>query len=221
MQAVIEANFRPVDFTVDTTNGTALCPSHSREKCNECDVDFVQLNRLSKILTANPKLPFPPPPNMVNQKLSQIVNQTKEEGNALFRTHQWEKAIGRYTQAAGFAMQRAPWEAQQLLREELSTVLSNRSAAHFENGDLVSAITDADAVIQLKKPWSKGHFRKAKALIAIGLLEQAKETVQYGLQFDPTNVEMMGVLQDINFVLRSYANQPRPGNLADLVENAS
>jgi translocation protein SEC72 len=96
--------------------------------------------------------------------------------------------MGRYTQAAGFAMQRAPWEAQQLLREELSTVLSNRSAAHFENGDLVSAITDADAVIQLKKPWSKGHFRKAKALIALGLLSQAKEAVQYGLQFDPTNV---------------------------------
>ena len=85
-------------------------------------------------------------------------------------------------------MQRAPWEAQQLLREELSTVLSNRSAAHFENGDLISAITDADAVIQLKKPWSKGHFRKAKALIALGLLPQAKEAVQHGLQFDPTNV---------------------------------
>jgi len=118
-------------------------------------------------------------------------------------------------------MQRAPWEAQQLLREELSTVLSNRSAAYFENGDLVSAITDADTVIQLKKPWSKGHFRKAKALIAIGLLEQAKEAVQYGLQFDPTNVEMMGVLQDIEFVLRSYANQPRPGNIADLAENTS
>jgi translocation protein SEC72 len=181
-------------------------------------MDYVQLNRLSKVLTANPKLPFPPPPNVVNQKLSQIVNQTKEEGNALFRTHQWEKAIGRYTQAAGFAMQRAPWEAQQLLREELSTVLSNRSAAHFENGDLVSAITDADSVIQLKKPWSKGHFRKAKALIALGLLPQAKEAVQYGLQFDPTNVEMMGVLQDIELVLRSYANQPRPG---DLEENAT
>jgi translocation protein SEC72 len=81
MQAVIEADFRPVDLTVDTTNGTALCLSHSREKCDECDVDYVQLNRLSKILTAHPKLPFPPPPNIVNQKLSQIVNQTKEEGN--------------------------------------------------------------------------------------------------------------------------------------------
>jgi len=221
MQAVIEADFRPIDLTLDSTNATALCASHSREKCDECDVDYVQLNRLSKVLTANPKLLVPPPPNVVNQKLSQIVNQTKEEGNALFRTHQWEKAIGRYSQATGFAMQRAPWEAQQLLREELSTVLSNRSAAHFENGDLISAITDADAVIQLKKPWSKGHFRKAKALIALGLLPQAKEAVQYGLQFDPTNVEMRGVLQDIELVLRSYANQPHPGTYSESEGNAT
>jgi translocation protein SEC72 len=102
-------------------------------------------------------------------------------------------------------MQRAPWEAQQLLREELSTVLSNRSAAHFENGDLVSAITDADSVIQLKKPWSKGHFRKAKALIALGLLPQAKEAVQYGLQFDPTNVVncllLQGLLKGTDIIL--------------------
>jgi translocation protein SEC72 len=112
---------------------------------------------------------------------------TSPANKALFRSHQWEKAIGRYNQAIGFATQRAPWEAQQLLREELSTVLSNRSAAYLENGDLVSALTDAEAVIQLKKAWSKGHFRKAKALIALGRMSQAKEAVQYGLQFDPTN----------------------------------
>ena len=204
MQAVIEADFRPVELTLDSTNVAALCAVHSREKCDECDVDYTQLNRLSKVLAANPTLHCPPPPNVVNQKLSQIINQTKEEGNvcaicatsafvlstfqALFRTHQWEKAIGRYSQAAGFAVQRAPWEAQQIMREELSTVLSNRSAAYFENGELLFALTDAEAVIQLKKPWSKGHFRKAKALVALGYLAQAREAVQYGLQFDPTNV---------------------------------
>ncbi|KAH9072239.1 hypothetical protein EDB83DRAFT_2361821 [Lactarius deliciosus] len=201
MQAVIEADFRPVDLTLDSTNVAALCAVHSREKCDECDVDYTQLNRLSKVLAANPTLLCPPPPNVVNQKLSQIINQTKEEGNALFRTHQWEKAIGRYTQAAGFATQRAPWEAQQFMREELSTMLR--------------------PVIQLKKPWSKGHFRKAKALVALGYLPQAREAVQYGLQFDPTNVEMMGVLQDIELVLRSYADQPRPDNAPSATGNAT
>jgi hypothetical protein len=34
--------------------------------------------------------------------------------------------------------------------------------------------------------------------------------------------EMMGVLQDIELVLRSYANQPRPNNLSEtMVENAA
>lgn len=212
MQAVIEADFRPVDLTLDSDNVAALCAVHSREKCDECDIDYTQLNRLSKVLAANPTLHCPPPPNVVNQKLSQIINQTKEEGNvrafvlhqlsvhlsmcqALFRTHQWEKAIGRYSQASGFACQRAPWEAQQIMREELSTVLSNRSAAYFENGELIPALTDAEAVIQLKKPWSKGHFRKAKALVALGYIAQAREAVQYGLQFDPMNVVRDGLLR--------------------------
>lgn len=90
------------------------------------------------------------------------------------------------------------------MREELSTVLSNRSAAYFENGDLLSALTDAEAVIQLKKPWSKGHFRKAKALIALGYLAQAREAIQYGLQFDPTNlvshVLLRGLFQILIFL---------------------
>lgn len=84
-------------------------------------------------------------------------------------------------------MQRAPWEHQQTSREELSTMLSNRSAAYLEGGDFVSALTDAEAVIQIKRPWSKGHFRKAKALVALGRPKEAKEAIQLGLQFEPAN----------------------------------
>ena len=67
----LRRDFRPIDsdLTLDSSNVTALCSSHSREKCDECDVDYVQLNRLSKIFNTNPKLPFSPPPNIVNQKL--------------------------------------------------------------------------------------------------------------------------------------------------------
>jgi len=44
----------------------------------------------------------------------------------------------------------------------------------------------------------------------MGKMAQAKEAVQYGLQFDPTNLDMVGLLRDIELVLRSYASQPRP-----------
>ena len=92
-----------------------------------------------------------------------------------------------YTMAASVASQRLPWEPAKLMQEELSTVLSNRSAAYAAAGDHVGALVDADLVIQLKRPWSKGHFRKAKSLVGLGYLEEAKEAIQLGLSFEPTN----------------------------------
>jgi hypothetical protein len=89
--------------------------------------------------------------------------------------------------AASIAVQRPPWEANQFLREELSTVISNRSAAYFESADFIGALVDADLVIALRRNWSKGHFRKAKALLGLGRWEEAKDAVRLGLQFEPAN----------------------------------
>jgi translocation protein SEC72 len=106
---------------------------------------------------------------------------------ALFKKGLHTQAISRYTMAANIAVQRPPWEAQQFMREELSTVISNRSAAYVESGDHIAALIDADTVIALRRGWSKGHFRRAKALLCLGKLEEAKESVRLGLSFDPTS----------------------------------
>lgn len=66
-------------------------------------------------------------------------------------------------------------------------MLSNRAAAFASLGDHLSALIDAEAVIQLRRPWSKGHFRKAKALVGLNQLEDAREALLLGLQFEPTN----------------------------------
>ena len=89
--------------------------------------------------------------------------------------------------AAGIAVQRAPWEAQQLMREELSTILSNRSASYYEAGDYIGSLVDAEIVIQIRRPWSKGHFRKAKALKELDKLDEAKEAIELGLSYEPGN----------------------------------
>jgi translocation protein SEC72 len=73
------------------------------------------------------------------------------------------------------------------MREELSTVISNRSAAFFEAGDYIGALVDAETVISLRRNWSKGHFRKAKALVGLLEFDDAKEALRLGLQFEPTN----------------------------------
>ncbi|KIP04971.1 hypothetical protein PHLGIDRAFT_36673 [Phlebiopsis gigantea 11061_1 CR5-6] len=196
MQAVIEASFVPVDITLGPPdNVTALCQMHSLEQCAACDVDYSALNRISRLLLLNPNLRCPPPPQMVTQKLSQAVTTMKEEGNKLYKETHHAAAIQRYTMAANLASQRPPWEASQIPREEFSTILSNRSAAFYEMGDYISALVDAETVIQIRKPWSKGYFRKAKALMKLQSYQEAKETLEIGLSVEPDNQEMADMLE--------------------------
>ncbi|TFK88424.1 hypothetical protein K466DRAFT_488956 [Polyporus arcularius HHB13444] len=188
MQAVIEASFRPVDIALGPPeNAIALCGKHKLEKCDDCGVDYRNLNRLSRILVANPNLRCPPPPQVVSQNLSTAINNTKEQGNTLFKGGMHLQALQQYTMAVNIAVQRPPWEAQQLMREEVSMILSNRSAAFYEAGDYLSALVDAETVIQLKRPWSKGHFRKARALMKLNRFADAKEAIQLGLSYEPNN----------------------------------
>ncbi|KAJ3507599.1 hypothetical protein NLJ89_g6214 [Agrocybe chaxingu] len=180
---------------------------HKLEKCDDCGVDFVNTNRLSRILVSNPTLLCPPPANVISQKLTQVVTSTKEEGNQLFKTGQQAQAIARYTAAANMAVQRPPWEANQFMREELSTVISNRSAAYFDRRDYVSALADAETVIAIRRNWSKGHFRKAKALVGLERLRDAADAVRLGLDFEPTSSELLNFLNDIESVERKLEDK--------------
>jgi hypothetical protein len=93
----------------------------------------------------------------------------------------------RYTTASTLAIQRPPWEANQFMREELSTTVSNRSAAYFEAGDHVSALVDAETVIAIRRNWPKGHYRRAKALRGLGRPREAADALKLGLSYEPTN----------------------------------
>ncbi|KAK7466275.1 hypothetical protein VKT23_005003 [Stygiomarasmius scandens] len=197
LQAMIEADFRPVSLIVNTETPAVLCEAHKLDKCEECEQDYVNLNRLAKILASNPNLAAPPPANVVSRNLSQAVNNTKEEGNNFYKQKKHPLAIARYTMAASIAVQRPPWETNQLMREELSTIISNRSAAYCEAQDYISALADAETVIAVRRNWSKGHFRKAKALVGLGELEEAKEALQLGLAFEPNNAELSAFFSEI------------------------
>jgi len=89
--------------------------------------------------------------------------------------------------AASIAVQRPAWETSGVLRDELSTVVSNRSAALLELGDFLGSLVDAETVISIRRQWPKGHFRKARALVELGQIEEAKEAISLGLQFEPNN----------------------------------
>ncbi|TFL05046.1 hypothetical protein BDV98DRAFT_500872 [Pterulicium gracile] len=188
LQALIEEDFTQIDVKLGgLERSKATCAKHDLEQCDDCDVDFVGLNRLANLLATNPNIRCPPPAQVVSQQLSGAITNMKDEGNKLFKAGQNPAAIARYTMAASIAVQRPPWENNNLMRDELSTVLSNRSAAFHECQDYIPALVDAAAVIGLRRNWSKGHFRKAKALVGLRRWEEARDALRLGLSFEPGN----------------------------------
>ncbi|KAF5316342.1 hypothetical protein D9619_006546 [Psilocybe cf. subviscida] len=210
LQALIDQDFVPVPLALGQDNIFATCEAHKLEKCDDCNLDFINTNRLARILAANPNLLCPPPSNVISQKLTQIVTQTKDEGNAFFKSGQTAQAIAKYTNAAILAAQRPPWEANQFMREEMSTAISNRSAAYFDIQDFVSALADAETVISIRRNWSKGHFRKAKALLGLGRYREAADAVRLGLSFEPNSNELTAFLTDIERVEKRSLEEKKP-----------
>ncbi|KEI39172.1 uncharacterized protein L969DRAFT_428530 [Mixia osmundae IAM 14324] len=148
--------------------------------------DLAPLNSLIQaMLTNNIAIPGPPQPSQ-NARSFQF-NKFKEEGNKKFKAGNNADAIKMYTLAADLASSRPLFESSQYIREELSVALSNRSAAYLNAGQNVEALADAETVIKLKRNWDKGHFRKAKALVAFGRLFDARDALLLGLEFEPDN----------------------------------
>lgn len=100
------------------------------------------------------------------------------------------------------ALSRPPWEPAALSRDETAIALCNRSAAYAFANNWAGALADAEAVVSLKRPWTKGHFRKARALVGLGRLEAARDAVVDGLQFEPNDKELNNFLAEIDAKLK-------------------
>ncbi|CAE6359203.1 unnamed protein product [Rhizoctonia solani] len=199
--ADMDANFKPRSVKLVGPEGNTtcqvVCAEHSTDKCDECGVDYTDLNLLARMLVQAPNLIVPPPPQVTDKNRSAHVSKFKDEGNAAYKAGKWPAAIQSYTMSANIAASRPNWEPHTLAREEISTVLSNRSAAHLSAGDYIPALVDADVVIALRKPWTKGHFRKAKALVALQHYEEARDAIAAGLQFEPENKELLDFMREV------------------------
>ncbi|GAA5952665.1 hypothetical protein JCM3765_002239 [Sporobolomyces pararoseus] len=166
--------------------------------------DLKHVNQLARILltASNPNVVFPPPPQAVPNERSVKVAQAKEAGNQAFKNKDFQNAIKLYSISADMAAGRPVFEANVYARDELALALCNRSAAYLGAGEFVNALVDAEAVIQLKKPWIKGHFRKGKALQAMTRLEEAREAFLLGLQFDPSAEDLQAAVSEVEEQIR-------------------
>jgi translocation protein SEC72 len=174
--AFADAGFKSVPLALDAASNQLVSPTH----------DLTVLNALIRSLASlPPQLAFPPPPNVVPPQRSMAVAKAKEDGVAAFAAGNLSEAIRLFTLAIDVAASRPLWENNAIARDELALCLANRAAAFLEAHAFLEALADAEAVVQLKKPWSKGHFRKGKALHKLGRREEAKEAFELGLCFDP------------------------------------
>ncbi|KAI9005832.1 hypothetical protein CLU79DRAFT_723883 [Phycomyces nitens] len=184
-----------LDVSVSNDGERILCKAHSNEVCEKCQMDWTDHNALATTLKQVKDLP---PPNAPNPVRNAQVNRLKEEGNKFFKQVNYSEAIRFYTMAVELSWARPLWEplAFQYVREELAPVLSNRSAAQLALRNYVEALVDAEMVTRLKREWSKGWFRKGKALMGLSRPEEAAEAFQTGLRFDHESDELTKALKD-------------------------
>lgn len=85
----------------------------------------------------------------------------RHEGNDHFRAKRWDEAIECYSRGIKHGY-------------DCHVLYANRSAAQLSAGNAAAAKVDADAAIAAKPGWSRGFFRRGRALLAIDADERSQ-----------------------------------------------
>jgi tetratricopeptide (TPR) repeat protein len=82
-------------------------------------------------------------------------------------------------------------------REVLETLYVNRAAAHLELKNFRSCTLDCAAALRLNPANSKALYRSARALLAVGRVEEAEDACARGLLVEPNNKALQALRKDI------------------------
>uniref|UniRef100_A0A1A8I935 LON peptidase N-terminal domain and ring finger 3 n=1 Tax=Nothobranchius kuhntae TaxID=321403 RepID=A0A1A8I935_NOTKU len=135
--------------------------------CKECRdssaVDDVQSYRVNVVLSNLLAKWFP---------AWHHAGRLRREGNGLYAERRMEAALDKYNQA----IQIAPTD---------HILFSNRSQIHSSLRNHEKALRDAELACSLMPLWSKGHIRKAQALVSLGRTEEALREYLVCLSIEP------------------------------------
>nr|XP_043612957.1 translocon at the outer membrane of chloroplasts 64 [Erigeron canadensis] len=98
----------------------------------------------------------------------------KEKGNIAFKSKNWQKAIGFYTDAIK-------------LNGNNAAYYNNRAAAYLELRSFIQAEADSTKAIDLDKKNVKAYLRRGTAREMLGYYKEAIEDFKYALVLEPTN----------------------------------
>ncbi|EJT50489.1 hypothetical protein A1Q1_00187 [Trichosporon asahii var. asahii CBS 2479] len=161
------------------TQQMVVCAEHKAPVCETCSVNFTPLNYMHQFMRSAPPEAIPPPPQVQPPPhRAEAIKQAKEAGNGNI-----PGAIQNYSRSADMALSRPPWELAAISRDETAIALCNRSAAFAAAGAL-----------------------RARALAGMGRLEEARQAIVDGLQFEPDEKELNDVLREIDHQIEMVEN---------------
>jgi translocation protein SEC72 len=191
----------PLQYNEKTKS--VVCCHHLVPKCTTCGLDFQALNSTYRAFNALDTPAPPPPTKQPHPARSAQIAKLRDSGDSSTKLHKYADAVRYYSLAIDMTLARPAWEAASVCRDETVMLLCSRSAARFAMKEYIESLGDAEAVVKLKSSWPKGHFRKCKALQAMGRLEEAKKAVELGLMSDPNDNECNLALKEVNKALQA------------------
>lgn len=100
------------------------------------------------------------------------AGRLRREGNGLYAERKMEAALEKYNQAI-------------LIAPMDHILFSNRSQIHSSLRHYEKALRDAEMACRIMPHWSKGHVRKAQALVSLGRTEEALREYLVCLSIEP------------------------------------
>jgi len=186
-------NLLPVRIDPQSKAISSTAPSRA------LDAELSTLNQLHRALIGlEGGATVPPPPIPVNPKRTANVNKLRESGNAEFRKGRYAEAVKFYSLGLQMALTRPLWEPQQLVREEVAALYSNRAQAHMAMQGWAEGAVDAEASVEARKVGNaKAWWRRGKCLMEMGRFDEAREWVGKGLEMEGEEAELVALSKEV------------------------
>jgi tetratricopeptide (TPR) repeat protein len=140
---------------------------------------------------------------------AEVAAGFKERGNECFQTKGWKDAKEFYTKGIQVLLlevrKRQTGEVEEKFDNEeikkeigiLEASLVNRAACNLELKNYRQCILDCGSALKINGRNVKAYYRSAKALLALGKIEDADNACAKGLEVDVENAALKGVAREI------------------------
>lgn len=170
----------------------ALPPQLSEYKGKTTDEVLAELNKMPFFMTQldgdeNPELEALKALAYEGEP-HEVAGNFKNQGNDLYKAKNYRDARALYTKGIDVKCDDAK------INEAL---FSNRAVCELELKNYRRCINDCKQALNLNPMNLKCYFRMGKAFFALDKLEEAQETVDFGLKIDDTNVSLQNIAKNI------------------------